>query len=145
MVGRIRAGGCYVRVGRDCLQYLKSGWNRKEGKGSKYSFNWCCEATLEQRWDNVISTLKQCWNDIVQLWKTVALTLCNVDVTLFQRWTWTLYQCCATLKIRFRILFHFQPWINVIWMVIYNVETTLIRRWNVGREVSMKKLILRKS
>ena len=91
----------------------------------------------------MISTLRQRWNDIVQRSKTVALMLCNVDLTLFQRWTRKLYQCCDTLKIRFRILFHFQHRINVIWTVIYNVETTLIRRWNVLRVVSMKKLILR--
>ena len=101
------------------------------------------EATLKQRWDNVISTLKHRWNDIVQPWKTFTLTLWNVDLTLFQRWRPKLYQCCATLKIRFLILFQFHRWINVIWMVIYNVETTLIRRWNVGWVVSMKKLVLR--
>ena len=98
---------------------------------------------LKQCRGNVISVLKQPWNDIVQPWKTVALTLCNVDLTFFQRWVSTLYQCCTTLKIRFRILFHFQRRINVIWTVIYNVETTLIQRWNVGRVLSMKKLILR--
>ena len=49
------------------------------------------------------------------------------------------------LKIRFSILSHFQHWINVIWMVIYNVETMLIQCWNVGRTVSMKKLTLRNS
>ena len=79
----------------------------------------------------------------MQRWKTVALTLCNVDVTLFKRLTPILYQCCPTLKIGLRILFHFQCRIKVIWTVIYNVETTLIRRGNVGRVVSMRKLILR--
>ena len=45
----------------------------------------------------------------------VVLTLCNVVLTLFQgRTLLTLYQRCATLKIRRRILFHFQRWINVI-------------------------------
>ena len=44
----------------------------------------------------------------------------NVVPTLFQRWPLTLYQRCATLKIRRRILFHFQRRINVI--------STLIRR-----------------
>ena len=101
------------------------------------------EATLKQRWDNVISSLKQRWNDVVQLWKTVASTLCNVDSTLFQRSAPTLYQCCATMKIRFRILFHFQRRINLTSTVIHNVETTLIWRWNVGWIVSVKKLILR--
>ena len=93
-------------------------------------------ATLKQGRDNDISTLKQ-------RWKTVALTLCYVDLTVFQRWSPTLYQCCATLKVRFQILLHFQRRINVIWTVIYNVETTLFRRWNVGRVVSLKQLILR--
>ena len=101
------------------------------------------EATLKQRWDNAISTCKQYWNDIVQRWKTIALTLCNVDLTLFQRWTPTLYQCSATSKILFRFLLHFQRRINVIWTVIYNFETTLIRYGNVGRVISVKKLILR--
>ena len=101
------------------------------------------EATLKQRWDIVIKTSKQRWNDIVQRWKMVALTLCNVDLMFFQSWTPILYQCCATLKIRFRILFHFQRWINVIWTVVYNVETKLFRRWNVGWIGSMKRLILR--
>ena len=97
---------------------------------------------MKQRWNNFISTLKQHWNYIVQRWKTVALTLCNVDLTLFQRWTPTLYQCCAT-KTWFRILFQFQRRINVTWTVIYNAETTLIQRWNVGRVVSIKTLILK--
>ena len=56
----------------------------------------------------------------------------NVVSTLFQRRALTLYQRCATLKIRRRILFHFQRRINVISTLIQNVETTLIRLWNVG-------------
>ena len=38
----------------------------------------------------------------------------KVVSTLFQRRTPTLYQHCAALKIRLRILFHFQRRINVI-------------------------------
>ena len=72
-----------------------------------------------------------------------ALTLYNVDLTLYQPLTPTLCQCCATWKIWFRILFNFQCRMNVIWTVIYNAETTLIQRWNVGRVVSMETLILR--
>ena len=53
---------------------------------------------------------------------------------LFQRRALTLYQRCATLKIRRRILFHFQRRINVISTLIHNVETKLIRRQNVGWE-----------
>ena len=101
------------------------------------------EVTLTQGRDNVILRLKQRWNDIMQCWKTVALTLSNVDLTLFQRWTPTLCQCCAMLKIRFRILLHFQRRIKVIWTVIFDIEATLIRRWNFGRVISIKKLILR--
>ena len=56
----------------------------------------------------------------------------NFVSTLFQRRTRTLYQRCATLKIRRRILFHFQFRIKVNSTLIHNVETTLIRRWNVG-------------
>ena len=52
--------------------------------------------------------------------------------TLFQGWALTLYQRCVTLKIRRRILFHFQRRINVISTLIHNVETTLIQRQNVG-------------
>ena len=37
-----------------------------------------------------------------------------------------------TLKIRCRILFHFQRRIKVVSTMIHNVATTLIRRWNVG-------------
>ena len=57
----------------------------------------------------------------------VVLTLCHVVLTLFQgRTLLTLYQRCATLKIRRSILFHFQRWINVISTLIHNVETMLI-------------------
>ena len=52
----------------------------------------------------------------------------NVVSALLQRWALTLYQRCATLKIRRRILFHFQRRIKVISMLIHHVETTLIRR-----------------
>ena len=62
-------------------------------------------------------------------------TLSNVDSTLFQRRALTLYQRCATLKIRRRILFHFQRRINVISTLIQKVKITLIRRWNVGWEL----------
>ena len=65
-------------------------------------------------------------------WNNVVSTLCNVVSTLFQRRALALYQRCATLKNRRRILFHFQRRINVISTLIHNVETTLIRRWNVG-------------
>ena len=92
---------------------------------------------------NVEATLKQRWNDVVQYWKTVSSMLRNIDLTFFHCWTPTLYHCCATLKIRFRILFHFHRRINVVSTVIQNLETTLIRRWNDGWVVSMKKLILR--
>ena len=59
-------------------------------------------------------------------------TFCNVVSKLFQRRALTLYQRCATLKIRCRILFHFQCRINIISTLIHNVETTLIPRRNVG-------------
>ena len=52
----------------------------------------------------------------------------NVASTLFQCRALTLYQRCAMLKIRRRMLFHFQRRINVISTLIHNVETTLIRR-----------------
>ena len=100
---------------------------------------------MKQRCDDIISTLKQSWNDIVQRWKTVASTMYNLDLTLFKSWTQTLYQCYATLKLQLRILFHFQRRINIISSVIRNVETTLIWRWNVGWVVSMKKVILMNS
>ena len=61
-----------------------------------------------------------------------ASTFCKLDLTLFQCWTPTLCECCATLKTRLWILFYFQRRINVISTAIHNVETTLIRRWNVG-------------
>ena len=80
---------------------------------------------------------------LARFWKTIASTLCKVDSTLFQCWTPTLYQCCATLKIQLNIFFHFQRRSIVISTAIHNIETTLIRRWNVGWVVSMKTLILR--
>ena len=101
------------------------------------------ETTLKRRWDNIISTSKQDWNDVAQNWKMVASALCNVDLTLFQRWTPTLCLCCATFENRFRILLYFQQRINVLSVVICDVETMLIRLWNVSWVVSMKKLILR--
>ena len=74
---------------------------------------------------NVDARLKQrCIN--------VVPTLCNVVLTLFQRRALTLYDRCAKLKTRRQILFHFQRRINVISTLIHNVETTLIRRLNVG-------------
>ena len=57
----------------------------------------------------------------------------NAVSTLFRRRALTLYQRCAMLKIRRRILFHFQRRINVILTLIHNVETTFIQRLsNVG-------------
>ena len=32
LVGRIMAREIFVRVGWDCLKYLKRGWNRTEGR-----------------------------------------------------------------------------------------------------------------
>ena len=75
------------------------------------------DARLKQRCINVIPTLS------------------NVDLTLFQRRALTLYQHCATLKIRRRILFHFQRRINVISTLIQKVKITLIWRWNIGWEL----------
>ena len=80
---------------------------------------------MKQRCINVVPTLCN-----------VVSTLCNVVSTLFQGRALTLYQRCATSKICRRILFHFQRRINVIWTLIHNVETTLIRRWNVDLELS---------
>ena len=48
-------------------------------------------------------------------------------LTLFQRHTLTLYQRCATLKTRRRILVDLQRRTKVISTLIHNVETTLIR------------------
>ena len=62
----------------------------------------------------------------------------NVVSTLFQRRALTLYQRCATLKIRRQILFHFQRRINVISMLIHNVETKLIRRLKCWSDVKKK-------
>ena len=58
---------------------------------------------------NVEATLKQRWH----------------DSTLTQLWALILYQRCAMLKIRRRVLFHFQRWINVISTLAHNVETML--------------------
>ena len=93
---------------------------------------------------NVDARLKQRCINVVPTLCNVSPTLCNVVLTLFQRRALTLYQRCATLKfilfnpiylfclIWRQILSHFQRRINVISTLIHNVETTLIRRWNVG-------------
>ena len=39
MVRQIRAGHICVKVGGDCLKYLKWGWNRTEWRGHKFSEN----------------------------------------------------------------------------------------------------------
>ena len=65
------------------------------------------ETTLYQRCNNV---LQRCFD------------VCNVVSMLFQRCALTLYQRCETLKIRCRILFHFQRPIYVISTLIQNVE-----------------------
>ena len=85
---------------------------------------------------NVDARLKQRCINVVPTLCNIVSTLCNVVSTLFERRALMLYQYCATLKIRRRILFHFQSRINVISTLIHNVETTLIRRWNVGWERS---------
>ena len=77
---------------------------------------------------NVDARLKQRCINFVPALCNIVLTLCNVVSTLFQRRTQTLYQRCATLKIRRWILSHFQHRINVISTLIHNVEATLIRR-----------------
>ena len=70
------------------------------------------DARLKQRCINVVTTLCN-----------VASTLCNVVSTLSQHQALTLYQRCAMLKIRRRILFHFQHYFNVD----HKVETTFDR------------------
>ena len=92
---------------------------------------------------NVDARLKQRCINVVPTLCNVVLTLCNVYSTLFQRRALTLYQRCATLKIRRRILFHFQRRINVILTLIHNVETTLIRRWNVGWVCTLARRLCR--
>ena len=73
----------------------------------------------------------------------------NVVSMLFQCCAMLFWRCfnvgvrrCATLKNRRRILFHFQSRINVISMLIHNVETTLIRHWNVGWAFLKKSYII---
>ena len=61
----------------------------------------------------------------IQLTSNNVVTTLMVVSTLFQGWALTLYQRCVTLKIRRRILFHFQRRINVISTLIHNVETKL--------------------
>ena len=81
---------------------------------------------------NVTARLKQRYINVVPTLCNVVLTLCNVVLTLFQSRALTLYQRRTTLKIRCRILFHFQRRIKVVSTMIHNVAKTLIRRWNVG-------------
>ena len=71
----------------------------------------------------------------LQIYKSLLITsptvldiaFTNVEDTLKQRQD----KVVSTLKIRRRIFFHFQHRINVISKLIHNVETTLMRRWNV--------------
>ena len=74
---------------------------------------------------NVDARLKQRCINVVPTLCNIVSTLCNVVSTLFERRALMLYQCCATLKIRRRILFHFQSRINVISTLIHNVDPTL--------------------
>ena len=78
-------------------------------------------ANVDARWK------QRCINVVLTLCN-VGSTLRNVVLTLFQPRTLALYQRCATLKIRRRILFHFKPQINIISTLIHNVKTMLIRR-----------------
>ena len=88
---------------------------------------------------NVDARLKQrCINVVPRLCNVVS-TLCNVVSTLLQRRVLTLHQRCTTLKIRRRILFHFQRRINVISTTLINFVSTLIRRWNIGWEANKNK------
>ena len=77
---------------------------------------------------NIDARLKQRFIKVVATLCNVVLTLSNVVSMPFQRRASTLFQRCATLKIRRRILFYFQRRINVILTLIHNVETMLIRR-----------------
>ena len=70
--------------------------------------------------------------NLIPRWNNFEINCINVISTLFQRLKTTLYQRYATLKIRRQVLFHFQCWINFISAFIHNVETTLIRSWNVA-------------
>ena len=57
---------------------------------------------------NVDARLKQRCINVVPTLCNIVSTLCNVVSTLFERRALMLYQRCAKLKIRRRILFHFQ-------------------------------------
>ena len=74
---------------------------------------------------NVNTRLKQRCINVVPTLCNVVSKLCNVASTLFERRALTLYQHCATLKIRRRILFHFQRRFNVISTLVHNVDPTL--------------------
>ena len=102
----------------------------KHSKSSNYKSVLITSRTVfDTVFTNAVAMLKQ-------LRDKVASTLFS---TLFERRTPTLYQPSVTLKIRRRILFHFQRRINVISMLIHNVETMLIQGFNVSWDVSMQK------
>ena len=73
-------------------------------------------------WNNVASTLYQRCPTLFRYCVTLFLRCFNV-----RHW-----RCVNFVKIRRRILFHFQRRISVISTLIHNVETTVIRRWNVA-------------
>ena len=94
------------------------------------------EATLKQLWDNATSSLKHRRNNVVQCLKAIVSTLCNVDSTLFQGRTPTLYRLVQRWKS------------DVGFCFIFNVGSTLFERWSTalkqhwsGNEMVARKLI----
>ena len=86
---------------------------------------------LIQRWYNLVSTLRN-----------VVSTLLQRFATLFRRYFNVGLRHCATLcNIEKPTLFHFQSWINVISTLIHNVETTLVRRWNLCWELPYQNVV----
>ena len=94
------------------------------GKAMNVRAYYECSLNISWMYACRLGRLKQSCINVVPTLCNVVSALCNVISTLFQRRALTFYQRCATLKIRRRILFHFQRRISVISTLIHK------QRWS---------------
>ena len=62
--------------------------------------------------------LKQRWGEVVKRCKTVASTMCNVELTFFQRWTTRLYRCNEVVSTSNQPYFNGDPQVFVFWFCL---------------------------
>ena len=65
-----------------------------------------------------MSIVKQRWGEVVQRCKTVASTMCNVELTFFQRWTTRLYRCNEVVSTSNQPYFNGDPQVFVFWFCL---------------------------